>query len=201
MDNNGGMISHTIGAILAGGSSSRMGRDKSALTIGGVTFLTRLHSTLSGVFEHVVVCGGNMEPEGGLLLPDRDEPVGPLSGMLSAFDEAGDRAVFFIAVDMPLVSASLIRSVVEPAVEVGAARIISVDGRDQPLLGVYGTDVGAIVRARVDQHKNSVHGALDDIAAVERLAAAASAVLNVNTPEDYAAITERLVRSDPSPEL
>lgn len=186
------MISHTLAAVLAGGSSTRMGENKSELILGGQTFMERIHATLQQVFAEVVICGGDVVPEGGVLIEDEEPGIGPLAGMLAGLRAGQGRAVLFVAVDIPLVAASLIRSIAEPEVASDSARIVSVDERDQPLLGVYGTDIEAIVRGRVNEQAYSVVGMLDGIAAVERVQASRSDVLNVNTPRDYVAIVERL---------
>ncbi len=110
------MITHTVGAILAGGSSSRMGRDKSRLVIEGTPFLDRVHETMSEVFTEVIVCGGTEVPMDGVLIPDEIPGEGPLGGILSAFRISRGRPVFVTAVDMPVVTPEAIRTMADPVV-------------------------------------------------------------------------------------
>lgn len=192
------MISHTIGAVLAGGSSRRMGSDKASLTIGGETFVERLHSTLSEVFSQVVVCGGSVVPSNGVLIADHVPGGGPLGGLLSAFNASKGRSVFVIAVDMPLVSAESIRSIAHPMVSGDAARIASVDGNDQPLVGVYGPEVKPIVENHLDNDRRSAFGVLVDVALVERVDIRPEEALNINTREVYEALVRDLGPLSPS---
>lgn len=188
---NGGVITHTIGAILAGGSSSRMGREKAALTVEGTPFLNRIYETMSEVFSEVIVCGGSEAPSGGALIHDDRPGGGPVGGLLSALRIARGRSVFVTAVDMPLVTAEAIRSIVEPPVTGGSVRIAVVDGEDQPLVGVYGPRIEQVARARFDAGQRSALGLIDDIEGVERVVMDAGVLFNVNTVEDYAELTGR----------
>ncbi|MEX1829436.1 molybdenum cofactor guanylyltransferase [Luteibacter sp. CQ10] len=85
------------GLILAGGLSSRMGRDKAMLTVGGETLLDRTTRILreSGV-DRVDVSGAR---PGGI--PDRYAQSGPLGGIASAASVLPDGAWLIVPVDMP----------------------------------------------------------------------------------------------------
>lgn len=186
------MISHTIGAILAGGSSSRMGRDKSTLVIEGAPFLERIHGTMAGVFDEVIVCGGSEIPLDGVLIPDECPGEGPVVGLLSALAIARGRAVFVMAVDMPVVTPDAIRAVVEPGVKDAMVRIARVAGEDQPLFGVYGPGVEVIARAVFDAGRRSIKGVIDEMDDVTRIDLDVRTLFNVNTTKDYDQLIERL---------
>ena len=70
-----------LGAVLAGGQSSRFGSDKAIAEFQGRTLLARAVDTLSGWCEHVVVIGRETAP--APTLPDWPGPgLGPLAGRL-----------------------------------------------------------------------------------------------------------------------
>lgn len=185
------MITHTLGAILAGGSSTRMGREKGALTLRGTSFLNRIHETMTQVFGEVIVCGGSAVPPGGVLIPDARPGEGPVGGLLSALRVAGGRPVFVIALDTPLVTVEIIRSIVEPQAEGCAVRIAAVAGEDQPLVGVYGPGVAPVARARLEAGRRSMLGVVDDVDDVTRVATDRDSLINVNTTQDYEELIER----------
>lgn len=88
--------------ILAGGLSSRMGRDKSKLRLGGKSLLARIRRTaLDSGFRVRVV------------RQDIVERCGPLGGIITALKTTRAAAVLFLACDMPLVSRSLLRKLAE----------------------------------------------------------------------------------------
>ena len=140
----------------------------------------------------VVVCGGAYA---GPIQVLRDPVVdaGPLAGILAALDHADGRPVFICAVDLPLVSAALVSTLVEPPVVGSGARIAtrSDDGSIQPLCGVYGPEVADVIRARLDGGKRSVVGLLAELPVVEHVAADPHTLTNVNTPQDFAALEPR----------
>lgn len=88
--------------ILAGGQSSRMGRDKSALMLGGRTFLERLSTVLRAVVDEVHVIREDAVPR-----------CGPLGGMLTAFQEFRFQRGLFLACDMPLLDVPTLRALLE----------------------------------------------------------------------------------------
>ena len=188
------MITHTIGAILDGGSSTRMGESKARLTVEGATFLDRVYGTMCGIFDEVIVCGGDAVPQGGILVADEVEGEGPVAGLLSAFRVAEGRAVFVAAVDMPMITPEAILSLVEPVVVGASARIAVVEGRVQPLFGAYGSRVEPIARAVFDAGRRSVLRVVDDIDYVTKVPIERDEGFNVNTVEDYDVLTERYGR-------
>ncbi len=192
MSKNGPMhISHTTGAILAGGSSDRMGRDKTALVIEGQSFLERLHAMLLGVFAEVTVHGGAVVPTDGVLIPDEMPGEGPVGGLLTALRVANGRAVFVISVDTPMVTAEVVRSIVEPPIPSDGVRIASADHRVHPLVAVYGPDILSIVERRFDQGQRSMMSVIDVAPRVVEVEVEPEAVFNVNTEADYQQLIER----------
>lgn len=78
-----------LGAVLAGGQSSRFGSDKALAEFRGQTLLARAVDTLSGWCEHVIVVGRETAP--APTLPDWPRPdMGPLGGIAAALHHARD---------------------------------------------------------------------------------------------------------------
>ena len=114
--------------VLAAGRSSRMGRAKASLDAGdGHTFLTRIVQTFldAGVDDVIVVVGHGADQiaagfsASGLparFVVNQHYDKGQLSSLLAginALDRPGVSAVLVTLVDVPLVSASTVRTVVE----------------------------------------------------------------------------------------
>jgi molybdopterin-guanine dinucleotide biosynthesis protein A len=85
----------TLGAVLAGGSSTRMGADKASVVVDGLTMLERVSAALSEAFPHVVV---RIES-----WPDEMPGGGPLAGIASALSRMEEDRVLVVAVDQPFV--------------------------------------------------------------------------------------------------
>ncbi|MFA0813230.1 molybdenum cofactor guanylyltransferase [Microbulbifer epialgicus] len=91
--------SKTLGIVLAGGRSSRMGRDKALLAHPeNGNFLENARALLSELpLQQVVVSGAR---DGGI--PDLVADMGPLGGLHSVALRTGAAAALVIPVDMPL---------------------------------------------------------------------------------------------------
>lgn len=115
--------------ILAGGSSKRMGRDKSRLCIGAKTMLGHIRKAARATGLPVRVIRRDCVPK-----------CGPLSGIYTALKTTRMDAVLFLACDMPFVSTELIQCLLQKVGE-------SVGSQLQPV-GRSHADVGFFVQSR-----------------------------------------------------
>lgn len=97
-----------IGVVLAGGLSTRMGHDKAMLDWHGQPLIERQLDTMraSGVDE-VRVSGHRPDYRGIADVQPQLGPLGGLAGMAEAV--AGDVDLLVVPVDMPLLTATLLR--------------------------------------------------------------------------------------------
>lgn len=93
-----------VGLVLAGGRSSRMGRDKALLRIDGLTLLERTARVLRDAgAEHIAVSGARDDG-----IPDRWADAGPVGGIASAASRLPDGQWLVVPVDMPRLDAALL---------------------------------------------------------------------------------------------
>jgi molybdopterin-guanine dinucleotide biosynthesis protein A len=116
-----------IGVVLAGGRSSRMGRDKATLEIGGEPLLARVVGRLSEALPAVVVIGPahlhDLAP-GIPIIPDAYLGAGPLGGLVTALRAVPAPRVFLAGCDMPFVAPRLVRAMTLLAAEEPAASAV-----------------------------------------------------------------------------
>ncbi|WP_285405540.1 molybdenum cofactor guanylyltransferase [Luteibacter sp. ME-Dv--P-043b] len=93
-----------LGLVLAGGLSSRMGRDKAALVIDGATLLQRAILALHAAGAAIVAVSGD-RPGG---IPDRWPRSGPVGGIASVVDHLPNGELLVVPVDMPHLGESLL---------------------------------------------------------------------------------------------
>jgi CTP:molybdopterin cytidylyltransferase MocA len=128
--------------VLAAGLSSRMGRAKALLPLDGETFIERIVATLraAAVEEVVIVLGHDGESIASALaarqvparvVQNHEYRSGQFSSVLSALrtiDRPGVEAMLMTLVDVPLVSASTVRAVVDRYHATGAPVVRPVRG-------------------------------------------------------------------------
>jgi molybdenum cofactor guanylyltransferase len=92
------------GFVLAGGKSTRMGRDKALLDWHGQTLLQHMVELVRKVADPVQVVGRSP-------LPDRLPGLGPLSGIATGLETSLTDANLFVAVDLPLLTQDFLKYV------------------------------------------------------------------------------------------
>jgi molybdopterin-guanine dinucleotide biosynthesis protein A len=99
--------------ILAGGKSSRMGRDKAFLEISGQTLLARQIQTVRAAGATEIFISGRANADysafGCLVLKDNFPDAGPLAGIEAALAAATHPLLLVLAVDMPRVNVEFLR--------------------------------------------------------------------------------------------
>jgi len=188
----------TMGAILAGGQSRRMGRNKAFLEFQGMTLIQRIADTMKEVFEDVRMVGGNPDSTLPLpFLPDIRTNAGPLGGIHAALLSASAESVFVISCDMPLVSSHLIRYVMDSA-DSSRCTVVSDDGQIQPLCGVYPASLADLVERQIEtgdlRMKRLLERANATILPLSSSLHWYSPILlkNINDPKEYEALLNTL---------
>ena len=113
------------GYVLAGGRSTRMGRDKALLLWNGHPLIAHAVDLLrsAGVEPHIA----GSRPDLGAFSPiiyDLHPGCGPLSGIEAALARCAEDAALFIPVDLPLLPYEFLREMIERAAITGAVATI-----------------------------------------------------------------------------
>ena len=94
-------------AILAGGKSRRMGRDKATLQVGGKTLVKRVYDETKDIFEEVFIISNRHRSLAGIdapILRDIIPVQSPIVGLVSALLYSQNPYVFILACDLPFIS-------------------------------------------------------------------------------------------------
>ncbi len=181
-------------ALLAGGESRRMGRDKAQLLWGGMTFQARLAQELAGFPERLLSTGRRELSLPGFvsvpdLLPDRG-PLGALHALLSACQSP---ALLLVPCDAPLFPRALAQLLAQSITEEWDAVVpVTRDGREHPACGVYRRDVLPRLQARLEAGDGRMYAFLG-VLNTKRLLLADTpfpdrCLANINTPQAYEAL-------------
>lgn len=149
------------GLILAGGRSSRMGRDKAALTLpDGRTLLQRQADILRAAGATTLFVSVRADNEttlpGATLVPDSTPDAGPLAGIAAGLRAAPAGLVLVLAVDMPEVQSAHLRQLLELATaDRGVVPLLA--GQCEPLAGVYPSALAGSAEAALASGQLAVH--------------------------------------------
>jgi molybdopterin-guanine dinucleotide biosynthesis protein A len=191
------------GVIVAGGRASRMGgRDKGFAAVGGEPIVVRTIRLFRRLFPQVLVSTNRPErfvPLAVDTVADRFPGSGPLAGVHAALLASRYPHVFVAACDMPGLDAEVIRFLVA---RIGRADVDAIvprwDGDVEPLHAVYAVRSAPAIEAALQAGRHALRDWLatarvDYVSEAElrRVAGAAESMLNVNTPEELAAVGGR----------
>jgi molybdopterin-guanine dinucleotide biosynthesis protein A len=131
------------GFVLAGGQSSRMGRDKALELFGGRPLIEIAVGTLREAGVSAAIAGARSDLSGFARIVEDSEPdLGPLGGICAALAANSAERVVFVSVDLPLLPSALIASMVRHARVTGRLVILcSVNGFIQTFPAVLGRGV------------------------------------------------------------
>jgi molybdopterin-guanine dinucleotide biosynthesis protein A len=183
-------ISQLQGFILAGGQSSRMGTDKSQLRLEDETFTERIRKTLLGITDSVTVVRAEQDIYPGW---------GALGGVHAALAACTSEWAIVVACDLPFVTAELFEYLSSLCKDHEAVVPLQSDGRPQPLAALYRIEpclaratqlIETGHRRPLDllQHVNTRWVPFTELT---NLTQAERFFVNINTPDDYDALTMR----------
>ena len=181
-----------MGALLAGGSGTRMGRPKADVQLGGRSLAQRTCHTLAQFTVEVIQVGG--QPIADLRrrhLPDARPGAGPAAGIEVALSDAGIHVVA-LALDLPFVPAALLLATLEVVDQGAAICAPRWDQRWHPLCAAYSAMALIPLQERLDRGALDLHGLLDEFGTpiegseLDEFGDPTKMLLNINTPEDLA---------------
>lgn len=172
------------GAVMAGGQSRRMGRDKATLVWRGAMLGTRTAQTLSLAGCEPVVQIGGSSLTGVPIVDDLYPGEGPLGGLLTALASLQQALVAVVACDLPGLGSSTVTRLIDAIESTSQAEVAVARGeRLEPLCAVWRREPSRRVGEELwVAGQRSVRALLHQLVAVEVRVAAAE-VLNANTPE------------------
>jgi molybdopterin-guanine dinucleotide biosynthesis protein A len=192
--------------ILAGGQSSRMGRDKAMLEIDGVTMLDRTMALIRGVGIELAVVGAPKEFARAAMavgvIEDEWPGAGPLGGIASALRASQKSWNLVVACDLPYLTREWLEFLLARGLRSTADAVVPMnEGGPEPLCAMYAKSAAGPLVAAFEGGVRGVIQALTHIR-VEYLEPGewkgfdSDGLLfkNMNAPADYADAQQRLGR-------
>lgn len=154
--------------LLAGGMSSRMGRDKADLLYESQTFLTiQIEKGRRLGIEDILVSGyqGNLCSQ--RIVEDRFKQKGPLGGLEASLRQAKHKRCLILSVDTPRVTIGALQHLIMEdyanACQRNAVRIIQHGEKQEPLIGIYPADLADLIEEELKNGQRSVFSLLKKI--------------------------------------
>jgi molybdopterin-guanine dinucleotide biosynthesis protein A len=179
--------------ILAGGKSSRMGRDKAFLQLRDETLLAHALKLAGAVAEEVRIVGDATKfSPFGRVVEDVYRNRGPLGGIHAALSASSTDLNLMLAVDLPFVDADFLQYLLSRARESTAiVTLPRAAGGLQPLCAVYRRPFAEIAEEALRNGRNKIDSLFAKVGTcvieddeLARAGFSSEMFHNLNTPDD-----------------
>jgi molybdenum cofactor guanylyltransferase len=200
----------TTGIILAGGSSSRMGKNKALLPLPGnqaITFIEHLASLLVDCCVETLIVARDQGHAPGYALPDvrvifdKTPGIGPLMGLYSGLSAINTERALVVAVDLPFVQPALLTFLLSQPLTADTLLVPLVHDVPQVMLALYPRSVVLLVKEQLQRGRRDLRCLLEvapvqfvEEAQLREVDPQLRSFVNVNTPEEL----RELVQARPS---
>ncbi len=203
------------GAILAGGYSRRMGRDKASITLGRLRLIDHVINAISPLVKRLRIIGSQetskqfRPPLPYQIQNDLLPGKGPLAGIHTALATAKHPYVFVIACDLPLLTTRFLSGMCSQF-ERGYDAVAPLQNSvPVPVCAIYNRSCLSTVEELIDMNRLTAQDLLQSIRTkyignpiLQRLDPTGNCLLNINTEKDYKRahqIINSLVDPQPAP--
>jgi molybdopterin-guanine dinucleotide biosynthesis protein A len=173
---------HTIGVILAGGLSRRMGQDKALLKLHNQQMLSRTFKALTGTSVNKVVISRNDDQKEHFadLIPNK----GPLSGIHSIAARFPSANLLIVPVDLPFMDTESLQTLLDKGLKF--ERNVRYHEHNLPLFLRNSETLRQALDFTLSCSKNySVQSLCSNFPLLEIQANKPSCLFNTNTPEQW----------------
>jgi molybdenum cofactor guanylyltransferase len=191
------------GFVLAGGGSTRMGRNKALLPFRGITLVQHIAEIVSeaagSVTGCVTVIGDPLQLAhlGLPVVPDILPASGPAGGIYTALTMTSTDWNLIAGCDMPALTSDVLRSLLRRTALTSAPCVAAAgtDGQPEPLCAVYHRRCLASVTRAIRNKRLKMRDLLAEIG-TESILVDPVALANVNTPAEWANFESKLALTD-----
>ena len=183
------------GFVLAGGGSTRMGRNKALLPFGERTLVEHVAGIVRQAAGSVTLIG---DPEklgylGLPVVPDKLPGQGPAGGIYTALTTTSTDWNLIAGCDMPAITGDVLAGLLRRAAVSSSDCVAAAgpDGDPEPLCAVYHRRCLPVLGRAISEKRLKMKNLLADLG-FELMPVDASAVVNVNTPADWSEFEAKL---------
>jgi len=188
------------GYILAGGGSTRFGRDKALVEVGGRPMIARMSELVRSVTRQmkIVAAPGKYDAFGAEIVEDQWPGEGPLGGIITALEDAARSAArpewnLIVSCDMPFLTREWLAFLRERAAKSKAQVVLAHSASGpEPLCACWQTDAAAELRSGFERGVRKVTEGIALLRAEvldetdwKRFDSAGRLFWNMNTAADY----------------
>lgn len=184
------------GIILAGGKSSRMGKNKALLEIKGKTVIENVVAELQPAVNNIIIVTNSFEEYRFLGLPmveDLWKGKGPLAGIQAGLEASTTEKNLVVACDMPFISAKLGTVLLNQLAHYQVA-VPEISDQLHPLFAAYRKEISGEIERALEEDQLRIRGIFRNLQVKKMdqvelskfgISMNDSDLFNMNHPEEY----------------
>jgi len=140
------------GILLAGGKSSRMGKDKAFMKYGDRFLYEYSLSVLSFFSGDILLSSSNLNfnNAGYRIIPDEIIGIGPIGGIYSCLSKIKNESAIVLSCDLPLISTDLVSRLINNSGSFEITIALNHKNQPEPLIGIYSASIIPLLKRRID---------------------------------------------------
>ena len=183
-------LNNVNGYILAGGKSSRMGKDKGLINYNGIAIVEHIIGQIKPLVNKLVIVSNNIEYEkfGFEVINDLMKGIGPAGGIYTALRHTDLELNFIVSCDMPYINKDGVQYIIQNSIH-SQITVPEKDGITEPLVGVYSKDclnkwTQLIQQRKIKLQEMILHFKLNIINVNDNILFDNNFFMNINTKKD-----------------
>lgn len=157
-------IQNITGIILSGGKSSRMGSEKGLVQLKGKALIEYSVTLLETICDEILISANTAGYEylGYKIIPDIHSDCGPIGGLYSCLKESKNDYCFVVPCDVPYLVPEIFELLLQN-VEENNAVVPMIDGKIEPLCGIYSRKAIPIIESLIQNKIFKMHTVLKEL--------------------------------------
>jgi molybdopterin-guanine dinucleotide biosynthesis protein A len=184
--------SNITGIILAGGKSSRMGRDKGTLLLKEKTFIQHIANALKRLVGDIVIVSDNPKHNlfGATRIEDIIKNAGPLAGIYSGLKYSRTDYNLVVSCDVPFITSDVLRKLAKNHEEGLDVVQLESNRKTMPLTAIYNKACEQTIKDLLNKGEKRVRFAVSQLKTktIKLDDNLSLAITNINTKEEFDAI-------------
>ena len=147
--------------ILAGGQSSRMGKDKGLMLFNGKMLVEYVIDTVKKITDNIIIVTANSDYNqlGYPCIEDEMKDKGPLGGIYTGLVKSSTQKNLFVGCDMPFLTEKFLSSLINSCSDEDVL-LTEHEGKAEPLCSVYDKNCMAHIRQMIEKNQLKITDAL-----------------------------------------
>jgi len=150
--------------ILAGGNSSRMGRDKGLIKLNGVPMIAHVIKALKNITDDILIISNNDDYRqfNFPIYSDIIANKGPIGGIYTGLIKSNTEVNIVISCDSPFMTASFINKLLAHSGD-QEVTISSYNDRVHPTIGIYNQSITPTLKQQIDNNEFKLMNTIEKV--------------------------------------